>query len=193
MSEQRTPGHGPAPADAPKRLVEEWVELRQIRVEALQLDGLSVRRIAELVGVDVATAHRDIKTIRERRRAEIGEAGVREHRDLTLVRLEQQRSRVLRDMEDWPGDPDRDVPARPARMTAWQGNRLLLQIEKQRADLLGLNAPAKVQLQEFAPEDEAHGSMDEAPRERTLADLAGDPAVAEQLAKVVHLADRAAG
>jgi hypothetical protein len=194
VSEQEPrPGHGPAPTPGPKRLIQEWVELRQIRVEGFQLDGLSVRRIAELVGVDVATAHRDIKAIRERRRAEVGEAGVREHRDLTLMRLEQQRSRVLRDMEDWPADPDRDIPARPARLTTWQGNRLLLQIEKQRADLLGLNAPAKVQLQEFAADDDAHESMDEAPKERTLEDLVGDPSVAGELAKVLHLADRAAG
>ena len=194
--QQPPKGYGPAPVNAPKKLVEEWVHLRQIRVEALDLDGVPQRRIGEIVGVDAATVNRDLKAIRERRRAEVGELGVREHRDLTLARLEQQRGRVLLDMEDRPerdGEDGKMIPARPARMTSWQGNRILLQIEKQRADLLGLNAPAKVQLQEFAPDDDAHESMDEAPKERTLEDLVGDPSVAGQLAKVLHLADRAAG
>lgn len=198
MSEPETPepmkGYGPAPTHGPKKLISEWVELRQARVENLQLDGLSVRRIAEIVGVDTATAQRDIQMIRARRREEVGATGLREHRDLTLARLEQQRSRILVDMADDPGDPTA-TPPRPERkavVTRWQGHRLLLQVEKQRAELLGLNAPAKVQLQEFAPEDEGHETLDEAPKERTLGDiLTANPEAATALAEVIHLSERA--
>lgn len=195
MSDAPITGHGPIDPKWPKARKDAHVEARRIQAELFEIRGQTVRQIAAATGVDVHTAHDDLKVIRANRRAAFGEITVREHRDMTGERLEEERRRVILDMTDDPGDPNAvpPRPAKPATLTRWQGHRLLLQIEKQRCDLFGLNAPAKVQLQEFTQDDEAHGSMDEAPRERTLADLAGDPAVAVQLAKVVHLADRAAG
>lgn len=195
MSDAPITGHGPIDPKWPKARKDAHVEARRIQAELFEIRGQTVRQIAAATGVDVHTAHDDLKVIRANRRAAFGEITVREHRDMTGERLEEERRRVILDMTDDPGDPNAvpPRPAKPATLTRWQGHRLLLQIEKQRCDLFGLNAPAKVQLQEFTQDDEAHGSMDEAPRERTLADLVGDPSVAGQLAKVLHLADRAVG
>lgn len=191
----RTTGIGPIDPKWPKARKQAHVEARRILVEQEEQRGATQRQMATSLQVDLHTINDDLKAVREARRQAFGSVTVREHRDLTALRYEEERRRVIVDMTDDPGDPNATPPrqARKATLTRWQGHRLLLQIEKRRCDLFGLNAPAKVQLQEFTQDDDAHGSMDEAPRERTLADLVGDPAVAEQLAKVVHLADRAAG
>jgi hypothetical protein len=196
MSDEiRVTGMGPIDPKWPKARKQAHVEARRILVEQEEQRGATQRQMASSLGVDLHTINDDLKAVRNARREAFGAVTVREHRDMTALRLEEERRRVIVDMTPDPGDPNAIPPrsARAATLTRWQGHRLLLQIERQRCDLFGLNAPAKVQLQEFTQDDEAHGSMDEAPRERTLADLAGDPAVAVQLAKVVHLADRAAG
>ena len=191
----RVTGIGPIDPKWPKARKTAHVEARRILVEQEEQRGATQRQMASALQVDLHTINDDLKAVREARRQAFGSVTVREHRDMTALRLEEERRRVIIDMTDDPGDPEA-IPPRPARkatLTRWQGHRLLLQIEKQRCDLFGLNAPAKVQLQEFAADDDAHESMDEAPKERTLEDLVGDPSVAGQLAKVLHLADRAAG
>ena len=198
MSADDTPttitGIGPIDPRWPKARKAAHLEARRIMVEQYEIDGMTARAIARLIGVDVHTAHDDIKAVREKRREAFGAVTVRQHRDMTGERLEQERRRIIADMTDDPGDPDATPPrpARSATLTRWQGHRLLLQVEKQRADLYGLNAPAKVQLQEFAPEDEGHESLDEAPKERTLGDiLTANPEAATALAEVIHLSERA--
>ena len=189
-------GVGPAPKPedgAARQLIDAHLEARRITVERLELQGLSQRAIADAVRVDVATVNRDLKVIRANRREAFGESTVLEQRDVTLARLEGERARVLSNMADDPGDPTATPPrpARPAKLTVWQGERLLLQIEKQRAELLGLNVPQRVHLAEIPPGDPSADGLEEAEKPRTLADLlGGNTEAAGALAEVIHMATR---
>jgi len=196
VSDERSLGHGPAPKKedgAAQQLIDAHLEARRIRVENLELQGLSQRRIADAVGVNVAQVNRDLAVVRAARREAFGASTVLHNRDLSAARLENERRQVLVDMAGDPGDPTA-TPPRPAKapsLTAWQGHRLLLQIEKQRAELMGLNVPTRIHLAEIPAGEADTSGLEEAPRARTLADLLGDDAGTvkpSELAKVLHMA-----
>lgn len=182
-------GLGPIVQTWPKARKEAHLSARRLRVEQAELRGLSVRRIAEAVQVDVHTAHDDLKHVRAARSEAFGETMIREERELERARLEDTRSRIVGDMT---ARPERDgQPAVPAKLTAWQGYRLLLQVSRQKSELLGLNVPQKVHLTEIPAGDPSADGLEEAERPRTLADLlGGDREAAGKLAEVIHMATK---
>lgn len=167
-----------------KGMEQEHIANRRAFAERLELQGASITQIAELTKVDRRTAHDDVKHNRRQRREAAAGVDLKEQRELELDRLELQRAEINTVLAK-----DGVTPTQVAQL-----HNTLIRLSRRKSEITGMDMPRRFQLQEFSPADDAqHDSMDEAPRERTLADLVGDPAVAEQLAKVVHLADRAAG
>lgn len=182
-------GLGPIVQTWPKARKDAHLRARRLRVEQAELRGLTVRRIAEAVQVDVHTAHDDLKHVRAARSEAFGETIIREQRELEHARLEDTRSRIVGDMQSRPAQGDQ--PAVPAKLTAWQGYRLLLQVGRQKAELLGLNVPQKVHLQEIPAGDPSAEGLEEAERPQTLAELLGTSTEnASELARVIHMATK---
>jgi transposase len=179
-------GSAPDPADgATKREVEAHLEARRIMVEKHDLAGLSQRKIAELVGVHVSQVHRDLQVIRRQRREAFGASTVIEQRDVTLARLEEERAHVL----ECAGRGEAGVRPKDS-LTQWQASRLILQIEKQRAELLGLNVPTKVALAEIPVGEEDTSGLAEAEKPVTLRDFlatTGIEASSANVAKALHM------
>lgn len=107
------------------------IERRRGNVELLLINGASQRQIADIEGVARSTIQADIKAIRRRWREEgAGGADLGEHRELELRRLEQQRSQLAKAAAE--GSPE--------------VHRVLVQIARRTAALLGLDAPKRIYL-----------------------------------------------
>ena len=168
----------------PKKGIEqEHIANRRAFAERLELQGASITQIAELTKVDRRTAQEDIKHNRRQRREAAAGVDLKEQRDLELDRLERQRAEINTVLAK-PGV----TPSQTAQL-----HNTLIRLSRRKSEITGMDMPRRIQLQEFSSSDEASSMMEEAPKERTLEDLVGDPAVAGELAKVLHLADRAAG
>ena len=134
----RVKGVGPAkpnggrPGRSGPKAAEEraHIEARRATVEHLETAGVTMRKIAEAVQVDVSTVWDDVQAIRKRRRNEFAGADLQVERDLELARLEQQRSQL----------------SAAAAKGVTNAHTALLQIATRKAKLLGLDAPQQVHL-----------------------------------------------
>lgn len=120
------PEYVPGRPDAEQQRI---IERRRGNVELLLINGASQRQIAQLENVARATIQADIKAIRRRWRQEgAGGADLEAERELELLRLEQQRSQI----------------AKAASEGNLEAHRVLIQIARRKAALLGLDAPKRV-------------------------------------------------
>lgn len=164
------------------------IDARRLKVESLELQGASVRQMADILKVDYKTAWDDLQAVRKQRRASYVEQGldIAEERVLELERLERQRAQIETALASTSRPP---TPSQIAQL-----HRVLLQIGARKDRLLGLAAPARISLQGLTSPTEADTEgLEDAPQELTLRDLLGDAAAQDggsaiELAKVIHLA-----
>jgi hypothetical protein len=140
--QKRPTGTGPAkPAGRPKKGAEQaHVEARRIRVEQLELSGLSIRRIAMELEVSAGTVTDDLRKIRAERRAALGSETIDELRDRERIRLERQHNQIeaLMAVAMASAVPDLDVLGRL--------HLRLLQVHDRLVRLVGLASPEKVEV-----------------------------------------------
>lgn len=110
---------------------------RRGKVELLHLNGASVRTIAREVHVSRSTVNDDLKAIRRRWRHDGAGADLEDERQLELQRLELQR-RQLAVVAN--GNPEANPPTPPDL----EAHRVLVQIARRKAALLGLDAPKRI-------------------------------------------------
>lgn len=105
----------------------ERAEAAQLLIAQMRGRDKTFREIAKLMGMSVSSVHDNYKKARNRRAAQTSEA---------IDTIRQQDLGIIEDLLD------RHVPA------ALEGNRnataLVLKVLKRKADLLGLDAPAKL-------------------------------------------------
>lgn len=196
--EPKTTGVGPSKPDGGRpangSAAQEHIEERRQRVETLELQGATMRQMAELLRVDYRTIWDDVQAIRKQRRERYVDLGqdVTQERDLELARLERQRVQIEKTLGIQPDDQQGRKP--PTYTQQAQLHRTLLGIAKRKADLLGLDAPVKFRIGgEGAGAEETDGEgMDELPRPTTLGDLLAGANGAE-VAKVIHMATKRTG
>lgn len=127
--------------------LQQQVEARREQVERFDVAGASDRSIAKQLNISRAVAREDIRITRQRRRdALLGGAWDREAEvALELERLEAQRLRVEANTRDWVDGQGRVVysPTITERMAA---ERVLVQISRRKAALLGLDQPTQLRI-----------------------------------------------
>jgi hypothetical protein len=125
------------------------IEERRSRAWTLRLKGKSVRQIAAALGVGVATAHSDLKTVLERTKADNDQAA-EDHRSVSIARLDRALDTIEDALEavDVRTDDNGDIIERGVdhelRLKALDR---LLKLEERRAKLLGLDAPVKTEVE----------------------------------------------
>lgn len=99
------------------------VEERRLRADALDLAGVSIAEIARTLQVSGETIRKDLRKVREQRRAEF--AAIRD------TALDREVARLERLRRDWVQAASSDIEAA----------KLMLAIHDRLARILGLNAP----------------------------------------------------
>lgn len=187
--EPKTTGVGPSkpkggrPANG--SAAREHIEERRQRVETLELQGATIRQMAELLQVDYRTIWDDVQAVRKQRREHYVDLGqdVVQERDLELARLERQRVQIEKVLSRTENPP--------TVVQVTQLHRTLLGVAKRKAQLLGLDAPAKFTLSGTgvgAEETDGEG-IEELERPRTLGDLL-QGGNATDLARVIHMSTK---
>lgn len=187
--EPKTTGVGPSkpkggrPANG--SAAREHIEERRQRVETLELQGATIRQMAELLQVDYRTIWDDVQAVRKQRREHYVDLGqdVVQERDLELARLERQRVQIEKVLSRTENPP--------TVVQVTQLHRTLLGVAKRKAQLLGLDAPAKFTLNGIAAgAEETDGEgIEELERPRTLGDLL-QGGNATDLARVIHMSTK---
>jgi uncharacterized protein (DUF1778 family) len=104
------------------------IEARRLKAWEFRIKGHSYSEIGKLTGVSNYTAFHDVKAMLDKARAETSDT-VEHHRALQLSRLDKATSVLM---------PMLDDPA-----TALQAMDRLDKLERRRAELMGLDAPEK--------------------------------------------------
>lgn len=107
----------------------EIIEIRRGKALDLRISGKSYRTIGKALGISGKTAFDDVKRAMERQRRETNDT-LDHHRALQLSRLDRAVEGI------WPAVKKGDKEAA----------RVLVRLEKRRAELLGLDAPTKHEL-----------------------------------------------
>lgn len=102
------------------------IEERRAKAWELRVRGKSYRAIATELGVSQGTIFSDVKALLERTRAETNDT-VDHHRTLQLQRIDRALDAL------WPKIENGETEAM----------RVLVRLEKRRAELMGLDAPEK--------------------------------------------------
>lgn len=105
------------------------IEERRSKAWALRVNGRTYREIGEALSVSHVTAYNDIKAVMERTRSETNDTA-EHHRELQLARLERLTAVLMPLAEDG----------------SLEAIDRLDKLEKRRAALLGLDAPAKQEI-----------------------------------------------
>ena len=109
------------------------IEDRRAKAWALRVAGSTLREIAAKLGISLGLAHRDCEAVLDRTRAEANESAER-HTAIVLDRIDRCIA-VLMPMLD---DPDPEV--------AMHAMDRIDKFDRQRATLLGLNAPMRQEI-----------------------------------------------
>lgn len=107
------------------------MEERRLKCWDLRVSGWTLRQIAKELGLSAATVHKHIDHVLERTKADCDERA-EQHRLMSLQRLDKAIAVLMRRIED---DDD-----------ALEAMDRLDKLERRRASLLGLDAPAKQEI-----------------------------------------------
>lgn len=146
------------------------MEQRRERVAKLRVGGWSIREIAAEVGASLDTVHSDIHAVLDRTKDAADDA-IKREREVSLLRLDAALRSIWPMIEPGAEDePDDDAePADPALLVIRAAKKLeaidrLVKLDARRAKLLGLDVPAKQEVEVSADEklQDALGKLSEA-------------------------------